>query len=453
MKLIQTRIFVVALVLTAVSGSWAQLPPVPKDAEKKEKLPRLFVAKRKIELGKVLEGDKVQLEWSLENQGTGDLIISETKASCGCTIVKLTDDQKVAKPGATLSLKADFNSTQRFGNQVKAITVESNDPAEPKLQLEFTAEVEKTYELSPTVLNLRSVRRGVPAEKAITITPEGGRKSVEVVDISFAQPAPLTFVIEPIKTQTGNSGQKVVFTVTDDAALGGLIADAVVKIKIDGLERTAELPIRGEIVAELTWTPKVVDATRQSSPRGQQLQTVKVGSSEAKNFQITSATAGPLLNVAFAKVEGKEPKFDVNVTVRDDAPEGPFGATLEIHTTLPDQPVISVPVFGIVAPIIEVEPPLILLTQDGTPMGTKRRIKLQSAPQTELTIKNITSANDAVSVDWNNDADARLKHLRVLNVRLSGQLPKGTHESKLIVETAVPGAERFEIPVKIVVPG
>lgn len=448
---LRSWVLVMLVAVVAASKGVAQLPPPPKDSTKQVKQPRLFVGQRKVDLGKVLEGDRVPLKWTLENQGSADLVITETRASCGCTVLRLSDEQKVIPPGGKLEIHADFDSHRRFGNQTKLVTVESNDPAEPRLQLEFTAEVERVYDLSPTILNLRSVRRGIPSERVITITPEGGRKQVEVVDITYQQPASLTYVAEPIKTQAGTTGQKVTFTVTEDAALGSVIADAVIRLKVDGLERTAELPIRGEVVAELNWSPKVVDATRQASPRGQQLQSVRISSSEARPFEITRAAAGPLLDVAFTRAAGSEPKYDVQLTIREDAPAGPFAASLEVHTNLVDQPVVAVPVFGIVAPLIEVEPPMILLVQDGTPAGTKRRVRLQSPPQVPLNVRSAVSQTEAVSV--NLETRGRLQHLLFLNVQVSGQLPKGNHESKIVLETTITGAERVEIPMTIVVPG
>ena len=56
-----------------------QLPPVPKAGDRGKAAPELVVTQRKIELGTVLEGDKVKLSWLLENRGRADLIIQKVK--------------------------------------------------------------------------------------------------------------------------------------------------------------------------------------------------------------------------------------------------------------------------------------------------------------------------------------------------------------------------------------
>ena len=69
-----------------------QLPPVPTAGDRGKAAPELVVTQRKIELGTVLEGDKVKLSWLLENRGTADLVIEKVKPACGCTAVDLSDE-------------------------------------------------------------------------------------------------------------------------------------------------------------------------------------------------------------------------------------------------------------------------------------------------------------------------------------------------------------------------
>lgn len=447
-----SRLFA-GILLFFVDVAFSQVPPPPKEGAKSDKVPQIVVPQRNIALGKVLEGDVVPVVWTIYNKGTADLILSETRASCGCTVVKLTDEQKTIPAGGKLDLTAQFDSHRRFGDQKKAVAVESNDPTEPKLQLEFSAEVEKTYELSPTELNLRSVRRGVLTEKAITITPEGGRKVVEVVDITYRNPEPLLYKAEPIVAK-GGTGQKITFTVTEDAALGSLLATANIKIKIDGLERNAELRIRGEIVADLTWTPKVLDATRQTSPPGQKLAPITVKSTEARAFEITDAKVGPMLDVKFERSNKESPNSDYEVllTVREDAPPGPFGTTLRLFTTLLDQPIVEIPVYGNVAEKIEIEPTVVLLRQDGTPLGEKRRLKLMVAPQIALNLSEARCDLSAVAVAVDPESITKHRHLRFVNVSLNGKMPPGRHEGSIILRTDLVGMEEVKVPVIVEVP-
>lgn len=433
-----------------------QLPPIPDaTAPNTKPQPKLQVNQRTIDLGTILDGERPLVTWTLKNVGTADLIIEKTRASCGCTVVKLEEDEKVIPPGGTLDLKAEFNSEGRRGVQNKSITVHSNDPAEPAMKLSFTATLKALYRIKPTKLvNLRSVRRGETVSQTIEISPAGGHRKVELISIETPEQSMIHVTHEPFNGAEG-LGIRVRISIDKYVALGTLISNVRLKFSVDGIERERVLPIRGQVVGELTWTPRIVDATRKNSPRGQRFAPITIQSTNKVDFDILSTNAGPYLDVAVDAAEKRRSKsrYTIVLTLRDDAPPGPFGASLEIRTTLPDQPVVRIPVFGIVAAPIEVEPPIVLLRQDGTPAGTHRRIKLQVLPRVALDITSVTCNHDAVQVTIDYEASARYRHIRFLDIKLTGVVPPGTHQAVVHVATRTQGVDSFEIPVIIEVPG
>ena len=438
-----------------LSVAMAQLPPVPRPSKPDSgDQPRLFVAQRSIDLGSVVEGEKVPVSWRLENHGQADLKIGRTTAGCGCTILESEEARRVIPPGGSLELRAEFDSTRRRGRQIKTVTVYSNDPAEPALKLEFRAEVEVLYEIAHgSLVNLRGVQRGQTVEKMIDIMPGAGRRTVELVRMEFIPWAPLTFDSETLRKGEA-VGQRIRVTVGDDVPLGPFGLSLKLVLRIDEFEREHVLTIRGEVVGALTWLPKVVDATRQPSLPGKRLAPVIIRSTGSQSFEVLGASAGPLFNTTHEPINPANPRAGhrVFLTLRDDAPPGPFGETLRIKTNSLDQPFIEVPVFGIVAARIKMEPHLVLLRQDGTRTGAHRRVKLQAATAEPLEISNISCSLSAVTVaiDW--EASSRYRHLRFLNVSLTGTLPQGTHEAVVTLTTNIEGARRLEIPVIIEVP-
>ena len=77
-----------------------------------------------LDFGQIVEGEKVDLEFSLQNSGTGDLIISKINASCGCTQIEYPKD--IIKISDTFKIKITFDSEDRLGKQTKKITIVSN---------------------------------------------------------------------------------------------------------------------------------------------------------------------------------------------------------------------------------------------------------------------------------------------------------------------------------------
>lgn len=437
------------------SGSLAQVPPAPPaGTDRAVPRPRLFVGQRIIDLGKVVEGDKVTAVWRLENQGTADLVIDNTRASCGCTVVQLAESDKVIPPGETLALKAEFDSRGRKGVQQKSVSVYSNDAANPVLTLDLRAEVEALYDISPAnILNLGSVRRGEISPRKIDLLPGPGHGELRLLGLDFPEGSPLLLTHEAFDSD-GRTGERISIAVSDTASPGPIDVSLTIRLRVGELERERTLPIRGQVIGALTWQPQVVDATRVPSPWGKRFAPVAIRSTDSVPFEILESHAGPLLTVTVPSAEHqpRSAQHTIVLSLREGAPPGPFAATLEVRTNLLDQPLIRVPIFGIVAEPVRIEPPMILLRADGTPVGRKRRVKLQSLPQQALEVSAATCDRSEVSVSVARAERAALPHVAFVDVELTGACPSGRHRGMVTVMTNVTGAERLEIPLILDVP-
>ncbi len=444
-------VFAVGSLLCASVGK-AQLPPIPTTGSKPATQPRLYVAERVKDLGTIIEGDVHVVRWQLENHGSADLVIQRIQASCGCVVTELSDDEKVIPPGGSLELRANFNTQGRQGAQVKAVTVFSNDPAEPTLKLEFTADLQFLFVVRPPgIANLRSVRRGEPVQRTVDISSGPGRGAVEIFGVEFPKGSPMSAVVEPGKDAEGKS-KRIRFTVGKEAALGTLYVPVTLSIRVDGIERTREVSVRAEVVGELTWHPRIVDQTRSTARPGTRFAPVTIRSTQDLPFAVVSAEAGDRFDVT-VEAKGRGPRslrYSIVLTLRTGTEPGPFATTLSVRTDSLDQPLIRIPVFGVVEPLIAVEPPVILLRMDGTPAGARRRVKLQASPRTELLISDVVCSTDAVTAAVDHRAAGSRRHLLFLNVTLDASVLEpgsGEHHAILTVTTNVPGAERVEIRI------
>ena len=99
------------------------------------------------DFGKIKEdGGNVEYEFSFINTGSSPLIITNVKASCGCTSPTWTE--KPVMPGQKGFVKAVFNPTRRPGKFNKSIFVETNSEKERSI-LRITGDViprEKTVD-------------------------------------------------------------------------------------------------------------------------------------------------------------------------------------------------------------------------------------------------------------------------------------------------------------------
>ena len=84
--------------------------------------------------GTISEGEKVTYNFRFKNSGLKPMVITNTSASCGCTVPE--KPERPIMPGETGSIKVEFNSKGKLGHNEKNITVMANTkPAFPLLVL------------------------------------------------------------------------------------------------------------------------------------------------------------------------------------------------------------------------------------------------------------------------------------------------------------------------------
>jgi hypothetical protein len=88
------------------------------------KYPELTFEKQEHDFGTITQGDKVNYEFKFKNTGQADLIITDAKGSCGCTV---PDYPKTPiKPGGSGKIKVSFDSTGKNGQNTKSVTLSCN---------------------------------------------------------------------------------------------------------------------------------------------------------------------------------------------------------------------------------------------------------------------------------------------------------------------------------------
>lgn len=90
------------------------------------------------DFGRISEGEKVTYTFKFKNVGKSDLIISQAKATCGCTVADYP--KTPIKPGTESNIAISFNSEGKKGIQNKSITLVANTQPNTKV-LTIKAEV------------------------------------------------------------------------------------------------------------------------------------------------------------------------------------------------------------------------------------------------------------------------------------------------------------------------
>lgn len=121
MKKVFSLLVVMAFIFSGIAQN-AGVAEQPAKA-KKVKQPEITFESLVHDYGNIMQGDNGVCEFVFKNTGKADLILTNCRSSCGCTVPEWPKDPIPA--GKKSVIKVKYN-TQRLGAINKSITVESN---------------------------------------------------------------------------------------------------------------------------------------------------------------------------------------------------------------------------------------------------------------------------------------------------------------------------------------
>ena len=230
-----TLALAVSGILWAVAG-WADMSPMAA--------PKIVCEESSYDFGEALSSTIVEHDYVIRNDGDLSLEIKSVRASCGCTAVNASQD--IVPPGQSATIHARLDLSGRSGTQLKTITVTSNDPRNPSLQLLLKGSVAQPVTVNPVALyfgrlsgetgRVRTVE--ISSSNPITVTSFHLSGSTPGLDVEMLTPAS----IEPTDLHTFQ------VTVTHDA-LPGAFHDTLVVETSSELQPTASVPLTGFVAA------------------------------------------------------------------------------------------------------------------------------------------------------------------------------------------------------------
>lgn len=99
--------------------------------DENQSVPEFEFAEEVYEFGEITQGEKVETEFVFRNIGGADLIISDAKGSCGCTVPSYPTEP--IAPGDKGVIKVVFNSNGKKGHQHKTVTLVANTVPNTKI--------------------------------------------------------------------------------------------------------------------------------------------------------------------------------------------------------------------------------------------------------------------------------------------------------------------------------
>lgn len=109
--------------------------------------PRIALEREEWNFGHKWVGEKAETTVVLRNDGDAPLNLLQVRTSCGCTVARST--KRVLPPGDTDTLHLTFDTTKPNPKANQKITIESNDPRRPTVEIAVFGQVEFVYRTAP----------------------------------------------------------------------------------------------------------------------------------------------------------------------------------------------------------------------------------------------------------------------------------------------------------------
>lgn len=209
--------------------------------------PRIACDEPTYDFGQRDNREVVEHTFVIRNEGDLTLEIKRVHASCGCTVVQTSS--RSVPPGGTAEITARLNLHGRRGPQHKTITVESNDPQQPRLILSLKGIAAEEMNVLPDRFFFGQVTGADTVSRTVTVSSEA--VSFNITNIT-CNSGSLSVSVETVRT--GHS-YRVTATLKPPLPDGRLSAN--VRLYTDSEKYpTIDLPVWARVSGALTVAPR-----------------------------------------------------------------------------------------------------------------------------------------------------------------------------------------------------
>ncbi|HUU84160.1 MAG TPA: DUF1573 domain-containing protein [Phycisphaerae bacterium] len=289
------------------------------------------------EFGLRWAGPPAQHTFTLRNEGDQSLEIQKVKTSCGCTVAR--NWTRKIPPGGEGSIPVTLATTRVGTKFSKTITVSSNDPVTPRLQLKIQGELKRPVDMQPARIDFGQVKANTKETQVATLTnnmarpleltmPERTREgpfSVELVEQEPGKVYEIKVQAKPPYQPKLNRAKFEVKTNLSEQPQVSITVSAILRPRLD---------VNPE---QLT--------VKKAEPR-ERTQYLRFANNGQTPVKVLSAQADDENLRLLVKEQEEGKQYQILVTIPADYMPPQEGRTITIKTDDPEMPEMTVPVVG-----------------------------------------------------------------------------------------------------------
>jgi hypothetical protein len=300
--------------------------------------PKAQVVEPAYNFGTALSGPPLDHVFMIKNVGNAPLEIRNVSASCGCTAAK--PSKNILAPGEVATISASIDTRFEQGHNLSVVTLTTNDPANPALQLKIEGVIKPQVAAQPMDIDFGNVNHGGAPVREVIVSDMIGGPGFAVKSVK--NDSPYIKVTESARTD-GKPGA-LLHVALSPSMSPGPISDT---LRIETSRAPLRVAILGLVTGDLVVKPNQVSFGILSHHQGavRIVRLTNQGSRTIKVLGVDSTSDSVFAQVA-PVTPGKE--YKLTVALRPNTPDGQIRGALTIRTDDPQQTTLIVPYYGIV---------------------------------------------------------------------------------------------------------
>ena len=307
--------------------------------------PKIEIGQETKDMGTVPKGQVIQTDFVIHNAGASDLVITDARPSCGCTVSSF---DKVIKPGTEGKVHASIDTKSFSGPISKSVLVVSNDPDRPQMNLFVKAIVKPFVDIAPQAYVRFAVVKGDPASQDVILISEekGFKPSIAESSQPYVK-AEITPAGDKDKI-AGRPGDqyKLAVSVTGDAPEGLLNAPIRINTGVQQ-QPTLEVPVSGIVRPRVSVTPITVNFGNFTPGKDPITRNIVVTNNKpATPVKVTRAEVNVPGFVTDVVPTQEGVSYTVVVKANDKVKKGPVDGKVTLYTSDKEKEKIEIPLKG-----------------------------------------------------------------------------------------------------------
>jgi hypothetical protein len=307
--------------------------------------PKIEIAPETRDAGTVAKGKVIETVFVVKNTGGSDLVISDARPGCGCTVASF---DKVVKPGTEGKITTTVDTKSFSGPISKSLLVLSNDPDRPQVNLFIKATVKPFVDVLPQPYVRFAVIKGDTDTREVILVSE--EKTFKPTVAESSQPYVKAEIVpagekDKIGSHPGDQ-YKLRLTITADAPEGLLNAPIRIATAVSQ-QPTLEIPVSGLVRERVSVTPKLVNFGNFTAGKDPITRNIVVNNNKPQTaIKVTKAEVSIPGFITDVVPTQEGVSYTVVIKASDKIKKGTLEGTVKLYTTDKEKAVIELPLRG-----------------------------------------------------------------------------------------------------------